>query len=86
MVWKQFLEKMPDDCYTLGIKNFVKILHCFRDKCIFALYAEIQNGHQNGGKTIFEQPGVKNFCRNRSSLHHLRDIKDSFIVKKNCGI
>ena len=46
MVWKQFLEKMPDDCNTLAIKTFVKISHHVRDKSAFAFYAEIQNGHQ----------------------------------------
>ena len=49
-----------DSTDTLGVKNFNKIaiLHCFRDKCVFAFYAEIQDAYKNGAKNDF---GEKNF-------------------------
>ena len=55
MVWKQFLEKMPDDCNTLGIKTFVKVSHHIRDKSAFAFYAEIQGGCQKLWENSFWQ-------------------------------
>ena len=62
-----------DSAYDLGIKKFRRNLsfsHHFRDKCVFAFYAEIQDGHQNWRETDFWQNltdeyvytlGVKNF-------------------------
>ena len=56
-VWKRFLEKMPDDCNTLGIKNFVKItiLYHFQDKRAFVFYTEIQDGCQKLRENNFWQ-------------------------------
>ena len=34
---------------NLGVKNFMEIAlsqHCFRDKCVFVFYTEIQDGRQ----------------------------------------
>ena len=41
---------------TLWVTNFIKITisNSFQDKCVFAFYAEIQDGCQKkGGKVIF---------------------------------
>ena len=54
MVGKRLLA--VDSADTLQVKKFRQnrsISHCFQDKCIFTFYAEIQNGRQNGRKTIF---------------------------------
>ena len=45
-----------DSANTLRVKNFVQITLSwirFWDECVFAFYAEIQDGCQNGGKIIF---------------------------------
>ena len=68
-----FGEKSPvDHADTLGVKNLDKIAlsHCFRDKCVFTFYAEIQDGGQKWRKIDFWEKspvysphtlGVKNF-------------------------
>ena len=58
------------------------ILHCFRDKCIFAFYTEIQDGYQKWrgkrflGKVVRKSciyPTGKKSCRNCSILHPFQD-------------
>ena len=55
------------------------ISHRFRQKSVFALYAEIQDGHQKWRENIFSKKSslesadtlrVKFFCQNRSFSHH----------------
>ena len=49
MAGKQFLENPPFHyANTLGVNISANcsILQHFRDKCIFAFYVEIQDGHQ----------------------------------------
>ena len=78
---KQFLEKKSPvySADTLEVKHFVKITisHRFQDKCIFAFYAEIQDGRQKWQENNFWEklpddcryPGSQKFHQNHSILH-----------------
>ena len=83
---KRFLEKSPvDSADTLSLKKFCRncsVLLCFQDKPVFALNAEIQDGHQKWGKKRFLEKVASRLCRypagqkfrqNRSILLCFRD-------------
>ena len=64
-----------DSVDTLWIKIFIEIAlsHTIsRDKCVFAFYAEIQDGRQKwrgmifGKSTVCSYPVAQNFCQNQS--------------------
>ena len=59
--WQKLADYSAD---SLWVKNFVSILHRFRNKCVFAFYTQTQDGRflqkfnmatKNGRKTIFSQ-------------------------------
>ena len=56
--------------------------HCFRDKCVFAFYVEIQDGRQKwSGENNFwgkspadcRYPAGQKFCQNHSISHSYRE-------------
>ena len=55
---KRFLRKIASRLYRYPAgQKFCQnrsISLCFRDKHVFVFYTEIQDGRQDGGKTIFE--------------------------------
>ena len=58
------------------VKNFVEITisHCFRDKCVFAFYAEIQDGRQKWHENDFcRYPVGQKFRQNSSISHRFRE-------------
>ena len=63
------------------LKKFIKISLCFQDKCIFAIYPEIQDGHQKWWENVcWEKLPVDSAytlwvksCQNCSISLHFRD-------------
>ena len=88
---KQFWQKLADDCVYLGGHRNHSIWPCFREKCTFVLYTEIQNGHQNGGKTSFGQNcqmtvdtlGLSNFVEIALSRTVYEILKILLLLRKN---
>ena len=86
-----FWKKIPDDCNTLGIKNFVIILHCIRDKCAFVFYTEIQDGCQKLRENNFwtklpddsvDTQGLKNFVKIALSCTVYEILKILLLLRK----
>ena len=86
---------MPEDsAYALQIKNFIEIAlsrSLFRDKRVFAFYAQNQDGRQNGGKIFLRivarklcrYPVGQKFCQNRSISLRFRDKMRFCVLSTN---